>query len=799
MKDHCQISRWGSLILVLVIQILAGGGVALDQGLVIDLNGYRFDPVQGGAPPLPADLTIDPNDKAQPALVQLQGPIVPEWREQLESIGVTIHDYIPEFAYLVTMDQQAGDLMPHLPFVRWVGPYHPAYRISPRIGGFELVDPERRDDPFKKLTVQVFGNPSLAAVELEGLGLEVIEVVDDLWTPRLVVRALPEMIPVMARQSLVRWIEEVPDFTTQNNNTRWVVQSNLSGQTPLWDHNLHGENEIVTMMDTGLDYNSCWFRENGNAAPNPNHRKVIDYKTWGGSAYDGCGTGHGTHVAGTCTGDQSYINPGNDNYNGLAYRARITVQDVGNDDFFSCLLGLLSVPSSLTSAFSDAYTLGSRIHTNSWGSSSNSYDTHARDVDNFMWSNKDFLAVFAAGNYGPGSGTVGSPATAKNCISVGATRQAPQQETIAGYSSRGPADDNRYKPTLTAPGGEDPNFIFSADNNTGNPPSPTCSVVGSPFQGTSMAAPAVSGSALLVRQYYREGWYPSGAPVSEDGFIPSAALIKATMINSAADMGAADIPNNTEGWGRLLLDNALYFPGDSRFLRIEDETVGLQTGEVDVYSYVVNDGEPFEIVLVWTDYPAATGSGTKLVNDLDLEVEVLGGGLFRGNVFYNGESGMGGTADRLNVEEVVLLNSPGALTYTIRVIAHNVPQGGRQPYALVGTGAFPDWPPHGSSAPENPGPFRRISLQSHPNPFGTQTQLTYRIPGAAVGRKLQLEIVDISGRRIRTLFDGPAGSSGQTLSWDGRDRSGRLVPSGIYFAVLQSLDHRVQEKLIRLQ
>jgi hypothetical protein len=555
------------------------------------------------------------------------------------------------------------------------------------------------------------------------------------------------------------------------------------------------------MMDSGLDYNSCWFRDAGNAPPNANHRKVISYKTWGGgNVYDGCGTGHGTHVAGTCVGDQSFINPGNFSYNGTAYGAKIAVQDVGADGFFDCLLGLISVPGSLSAALDDAYAIGARVHTNSWGSTSNSYDTFARDVDNSMWSHKDFLVSIAMGNSGPGSGTIGSPATAKNCMSVGSTRQAPQQDIVAGYSSRGPTTDGRRKPTVMAPGGESPTYIFSANNHSGNPPSPTCAAQGSPFQGTSMATPAVSGSALLVRQYYREGWYPAGTADPGEGFIPSGSLVKATLANSAADMGASDIPNNNEGWGRLLLDDALYFEGDSRELRAEDEDVGLATGEQDSYAYEVDSSsEPLEIVLVWTDYPASTGGGVKLVNNLNLEVEAPGGAIYRGNVFSGGQSAPGGSFDNLNPVEVVRLDAPPTGTYTIRISGFNVPQGTRQPYALAATGAFAGWPPSPTSAPDAAGVSRSTVLQGHPNPFGAGARLTYRIPGSAVGQPLRLDVYDLTGRRVRTLLSGTARDSEGVLTWDGRDASGRDLPGGIFFAVLRAGGESVRVKLVRLR
>lgn len=48
-----------------------------------------------------------------------------------------------------------------------------------------------------------------------------------------------------------------------------------------------------------------------------------------------------------------------------------------------------------------------------------------------------------------------------------------------------------------------------------------------------MAAPIVAGSAALVRQYFIEGWYPTGAAVSSSGFIPSGALIKAVLLGES--------------------------------------------------------------------------------------------------------------------------------------------------------------------------------------------------------------------------------------------------------------------------
>ncbi len=85
---------------------------------------------------------------------------------------------------------------------------------------------------------------------------------------------------------------------------------------------------------------------------------------------------------------------------------------------------------------------GARLHSDSWGSSDIDYDYMAAQVDAFSWANQDFLAMFAAGNDGQTVGvggqsgvtTVTSPATAKNCISVGATQTTGDSMQVGAVS-----------------------------------------------------------------------------------------------------------------------------------------------------------------------------------------------------------------------------------------------------------------------------------------------------------------------------------------------------------------------------
>ena len=210
------------------------------------------------------------------------------------------------------------------------------------------------------------------------------------------------------------------------------------------------------------------------------------------------------------------------------------------------------------------------------------------------------------------------------------------------------------------------------------------------MSGTSMASPGAAGLTALIRQYYTDGWYPSGVKTTGNGFTPSGSLLRATLVNSAVNMaGATAIPSNCQGWGRVLLDNALFFSGDGRKLVATDDTTGFPTGSVNVdrtFTYTVNsNSQPLKVTLAWTDFPSTPAANPHLNNDLDLIVTGPTGTVWRGNVFSGGNSTTGGAADRKNTLEQVLLATPAAGTYTVTVRSFNVPNG-PQPFSLVVTG-----------------------------------------------------------------------------------------------------------------
>jgi hypothetical protein len=73
---------------------------------------------------------------------------------------------------------------------------------------------------------------------------------------------------------------------------------------------------------------------------------------------------------------------------------------------------------------------------------------------------------------------------------------------------------------------------------------------------------------------------------------------------------------------------------------------------------------------------------------------------------------------------------------------------------------------------------------STPNPFRSRTTLSWVTPERLAGDPLRVAIYDVSGRLVRTLIDGTATPGADTATWDGTDRSGTRVSSGVYLCRL---------------
>ncbi|MDE3249192.1 MAG: S8 family serine peptidase, partial [Bacteroidota bacterium] len=673
----------------------------------IHINHISFDPLKNPPRQDSALRTFNAKSDSIYQIIQFKNSLTREQMRTLKTqFGLALNEYIPNFTYHEWVGKTQLKEISTLPYFRWTGNYEPAYKISPGIGKGKFESAGRKavaglilnlilnkrvnlDAFLSKLKSQRF--PVLQAFNLSkyNTGNRVrVRVNNQADVNRLAL--LPE----------VKWIEEEGDITIDNGNESGLVQSNNTAQTPLYNKGIRGEGQIVGLIDLPLDMNHCFFNDPLVANPGPTHRKVVGFRQVTASPFSAaatCRNGHGTHTGGTVAG----FNSSNAD-NGIAFNARLTYGDV-NDIAFSNSGGTQSFLNYLSGARDD----GAFVHSNSWSDKNsavvNSYTVLSQDLDNFTWNNEDQLVVVSSGNNidSDGDGTNDAPSpirppfSSNNGLCVAASSAANTNNVATG--GVGPTFDNRRKPEIYAPG----------SNTLSSQAGTNCSTLA--CSGSSMATPAIAAAGVLVRQYYTEGWYPSGTKRPENAFVPSGALLKATLLNSTRNMTGTDAfgaagpvngyPTNLEGWGELVLDDALYFNGDARNLTVWDirHASGLNTGEQDSYALnVASNAQPLKITLVWQQPPAANANfGNPVTNDLDLRVIAPDGTtVFRGNNFSASQSVAGdAVTDAVNNVEMVLVNNPQAGQWRIQVIGTAVNQGNpSQGYALVATADTQDPP-----------------------------------------------------------------------------------------------------------
>jgi hypothetical protein len=638
-------------------------------------------------------------------LVELDGPLIEGWRDALAHAGADLLEYVPQNAYTahLTLPQVAS--VSALSFVRGVRRY--GQRDAGPIMGFEAAAAapgtgtslamltfdarlHREADRVGVLAWMKSQNLPVAGASRRKIRFYALE---GSSTPDQVA-ALPEVAAV----------EEYVTPQLHNDVARGLLGVDAMAGNPAAGLGLTGQGQIVAVADTGLDDQHPDFAG-----------RILGVSPLGRAGDASDPNGHGTHVAGSVLGDGNASGGG---LKGVAPQAKL---------FFQSLLdargGLGGLPLDLGDLFEEAYQQGARVHNNSWGSATASlYTLNSSEVDEFVAARRDMLIVVSAGNEGTASNpahsqrgfvdwlSIGSPASAKNAIVVGASRStrtaggyasrtygelwpddypdAPASsdavsgnpDALAAFSSRGPCDDRRVKPDVVAPGTD----IASTKSSRAPlnhfwgayPGNPKYAFMG----GTSMAAPLVAGCAALVREYY------AGHGVAD----ASAALVKATLINGTRWLSGADAiadhpacPNYHQGFGCIDLRSTLP-NATAPALRLEARDPWrapaqqfIRTGQRFRYAFSVAGNLPLRICLAWTDLPAR---GTQ--NSLTFMLQGPGNQRWVANT---------GLKDALTVPDpdnnvhVVRLDTPPAGQYLLQVFARNLLKG-PQDYALVVSG-----------------------------------------------------------------------------------------------------------------
>src|SRR3989449_585974 len=336
------------------------------------------------------------------------------------------------------------------------------------------------------------------------------------------------------------------------------------------------------------------------------------------------------------------------NLDGVARGARILMQDTAPPS--RCLINELIerggnvTPGNLATRLRTARDGGDNVHLHDMpfgvpnfdntlsNPQTGTYTIDSNQIDTFLVNNRDYMVFVPVGNQGSTPSKVGHrvypdlfdgtagdndpnvpvgleispPATAKDIVSVGSHRYDMQtfagtrnlEEEGSAWSSRGPATDVslRTAPIVMA-SGEDFSGLFNAPGTVGvavfrsrdnDNFDPVESQLDEDNAGTSFASAYATGAAAIVRDYFAQGFYPTGNRASADRMPKlSGALVKAALVASAnflEGIGVSDYPttndklvgqsrslnigmvsgfqvgiigNNEQGYGRIQLSNVL--------------------------------------------------------------------------------------------------------------------------------------------------------------------------------------------------------------------------------------------------
>lgn len=385
---------------------------------------------------------------------------------------------------------------------------------------------------------------------------------------------------------------------------------------------------------------------------------------------------HSTHVTGTIIA--AGVSP---TRRGFAYEATAKAYDWSND--INEIFGFAN-NGYLVSNHSYG-NIASTLPVNTFGA----YNSQSIEADQLMNTFPYYQMVKSAGNDRNdtaisqvldkgGFDLLTGVATAKNVLTVAAVSGMMLSgedltTTMSSFSNFGPTDDGRIKPDISAKGVEVSSTISNSNSAYGL------------LQGTSMAAPAITGLIVLLQKHYNN--------VTPNYFMKSA-TVRGLLCQSAREAGDYIGPDYSFGWGiadGLKAANTISNKGVSSIL--EEKT--LVNNQVFTKNIVLNTTQDLNVAISWTDPVGFANSSTqldnrspRLINNLDLKV------FLNGVIYYpwklNPDSLFDGATnnsdnDADNIERVEIFGAvPGV--YTIQVTHKGTLLGQSQDYSLIASG-----------------------------------------------------------------------------------------------------------------
>ncbi len=555
-------------------------------------------------------------------------------QNRFKNANLKLLEYIPLRTYLFYFPANTSVDFLKNNGVRGIIPLEAEYKISKELNHppFEWW---AMDGNNIRVTLQFHQNASPEYVKNELAKMQ-IQILNEYKDSDLIDLSIPDnCLAELANLPFVKWVELIvaPD-----------VKDDTRGRS------LHRANSLDPQSNLGINYTGLGVgvlvRDDGIVGPHIDFQGRLD-----NTFASGTGQTHGDGVAGIMAGAGN-LNP---DMRGMAAGADVYVSNY--------VANFLDTPTQ-TYINNDIVQITNSSYSNGCNTG---YTTIARTVDLQSNNISSLMHVFSGGNsnnnncgYGAGpqwGNITGGHKQGKNVI---ATANVFFDGSLVNSSSRGPAHDGRIKPDITANG--------QGQNSTGENNQYLV------FGGTSGAAPGIAGVSAQLYELFAD---------LNDGDHPPAALIKATLLNTANDYGNVG-PDYKFGWGIVNGKRAGKLIEDERYL-VDNISQGItNTHTINVPSGTTQ----VRFMVYWNDPAAAAGASPALVNDLDLVVKDPSNNSYLPWILdptpnpANLDAPATNGIDRLNNMEQVLINEPNAGNYTIEITGFNVPMG-PQEYFLV--------------------------------------------------------------------------------------------------------------------
>lgn len=627
----------------------------------LKIHGNTYDPSSEESP----NLAPDASNTAY-IVVQTNRDIHDQEKEELQSLGIELHAYLEHNTYLCRYDPEDLSVLRNLEYVRYADVYHPVFKISANLNGRISGSPEQPDTSMQTGAAEVSPTQDTAIViSLHQDSAQSTQEVADQLIAQGVIK--PEDTDVHQQKIItsinpaklhdVAAIDSVRNIDAHFRPSLFINRARMATSCDVYKENTNiltqytGKGQIINIADTGFDQGDKPAVHNAFATNrlkgfyNPNPGLPDPYMDL---------NSHGTHVCGCALANGVSQKGRGDKVagklQGPAFGADIFITRMTNDkDEFSTSAFQTLMDKPYNPPYNvriSNHSYGHRLADTAWKQLI--YDGTNVEIDKYIFEHEDLLAVWAAGNDGdarpsdgssPPSAQIQTYPISKNVLTVANSynsrrirgdayepTELSEADTylIHPSSSRGPIATGRIKPDICAPGtailsarstasplGKNKRFGPSEDDDY-------CFMT-----GTSQASPHVAGCAAVLREVLANNNTPN----------PSAALMKALLINGATQMNVYDVVDSrwAAGFGRVNIQSSILsvvsttsYSGFRDVRKTDAEAPqSLNTWKTTITLPALSElspggdkyGRTLKVTLVWTD-----DEGPTLVNSLALTV-----------------------------------------------------------------------------------------------------------------------------------------------------------------------------------